>query len=37
LIGQKTGNDVMYFSNVGFNLNGAQYFYVKNLQGDVTA
>ena len=25
----------MYFNDVGFNLNGVQYYYVKNLQGDV--
>jgi YD repeat-containing protein len=37
LIGQKTGEDMMKFSDVGFNLNGVQYFYVKNLQGDITA
>jgi RHS repeat-associated protein len=36
LIGRKSGNDVMHFSEIGFNLNGVQYFYVKNLQGDVT-
>jgi RHS repeat-associated protein len=35
LIGQKTGGDVMKFSDMGFVLNGVAYFYVKNLQGDV--
>ena len=37
LIGQKTENDVMYFNNVGFILNGDSYYYINNLQGDVTA
>jgi len=37
LIGQKTGSDVMYFNGIGFNLNGTQYYYVKNLQKDITA
>jgi YD repeat-containing protein len=37
LIGQKSGNDAIFFNGVGFNHNGTQYYYVKNLQGDVTA
>jgi RHS repeat-associated protein len=36
LIGQKTGAEVIKFSKIGLNINGAQYFYIKNLQGDVT-
>ena len=35
LLGQYDENHVIYFSNIGLNVNGVQYFYVKNLQGDV--